>query len=170
MTAKGKRSITMQKGTIIILSAAVLGLTAVVLLLLFGLQDGLPVGDRCHCSWRKVLTYGLSACIAIALQWGGFWFFFTRCREHDNDIHRGRGKEWKTQRSRMMTFIPLGIMLLTGLIVLFPVTMFTDQNRSLLWLFVTNTGTVNVPGILCTALMLLLGLIPAWAAYRTAYK
>lgn len=132
---------------------ALLGSTGVCVVLLFGFQNGLPVTERCYCSWEKVIVFSIAGFLAIAAQLMGYGVYYAQCRKIApiHDARKKRKFEDK-QFPRIIGYTTLTVILCT-LIAFLLLPFLVDQNHNFLWFVQSGMG------ILCIVITFLLSVL-----------
>ncbi len=140
------------RGIIIGVLFAVVGTIAIAAMTLFGWQDGLAIGERCHLSWAKVIVFCVGGFIALALQTVGYFIYhhemFTKYTRLANHQAKQRWKK-KKQKSHFVLYTLLFV-LVPVLIFAFLLPVIVDQNHNVLWLF---DSTMGILCILCVFIL-----------------
>ena len=163
MIEVGERNI--KTAPVIILISALLAGVFTALLMLFGFQGGLSVGERCHCAMNKVYIYTVASLISVLLQLICYHSVKSYGMEHSADDYDIWNEYSQSGKKSSIIKILITALLTTG-IEFFLITFLTDQNQNILWFF--QHGAV---GILCFIITPVLNIASAMlACLRFPYR
>lgn len=133
------------RGTIVGLIASLVGALIVAIVLVFGFQKGLPVMERCHCSWQKVIVFSIAVFAALAMQTVGYILYQKKCVYYAS-INNARQKSSWNGRKKMRFFFMITVImaLIPTVIIYLAVPFLVDQNQNFLWFFQSGMGILCV--------------------------
>lgn len=122
----------------------------------FLMHKGMPLGERCFCSWSKVIIFSVAVFILIAVfEFIGFAIYLRKSAQMAMVNNPQMKARWNNGgRFRWFLGTLLCFTLVPLLIIFFLVTFFVDQNNNWLWFFHTDAG-VNLMGVLCVVCALI---------------
>lgn len=125
--------------------AAVVSVLPIAAILIFGFQDGLPITDRCHCSWEKVIVFSILAFAAVALQTAGYLYYWNQEKEHLTTHNTRKKSAWNNGKGTKLLILVSLITILVPLVIIFlGVPLLVDQNMNFLWFFQSGMGILCV--------------------------
>lgn len=144
---------------IVILAAAFLAALVTALMMLFGFQKGLPVGERCHCAMNKVYFYAGFSFLAVAAQFISYLTDKSYCDQYSGlDVGEWLNEYAIAGKKRSLVKLIVVAVLAVG-IEFFLLTFLVDQNQDFLWFL--HHGAA---GIFCMIGTLVIDLIGALIA------
>lgn len=148
-----------KKAPVVILVAALLAAIITALIMLFGFQKGLPLGERCHCALNKVFFYSGFSFLAVAAQLISYFTDKAYCAQYEGmDVG-----EWLNEfaiAGKKKSLLKLSVVaILTTAIEFFGLTFLIDQNQDFLW-FIHH----GAAGIFCIVGTLVINFAAAFIA------
>ena len=144
---------------VVILVSCTFGSIITALIMLFGFQKGLPVGERCHCAMNKVYFYSGFSFFSVLLQLISYLTDKAYCLQFSGldvsdwlNTHAIEGKKKSILKVVIMAVLTAGA-------EFFLLTFLIDQNQDFLWFF--HHGAA---GIFCFAGTLIVNLAGAMIA------
>ena len=135
-----------------VFGAITAAIVAAIMVFLF--QDGLPVTDRCHCSWERVIITCVLVFAACVLQVFSYLSYREKCRQDALATSPKVHEEFEKKKPFRVFGVSIIIAVISAVVIFVAVPLLQDQNGNVLWFFTRGMGIVIV---LLTLLMSALG-------------
>lgn len=152
-----KQSKEKRKAALITLITAIAASLIIGVIMLLCFQKGLPVTERCSCSWSKLISTMVGVFVGLSLNYVGYLIYWNKGSEK---MHGGASykSDWTRGGNVKMNIITTAIFsFVTFAVIFFLLPVFFDQNSNFLWF-----AASGVFGIIIMVLYLAASAVPSF--------
>lgn len=137
-----------------ILASFLFSLT-IAAILVFGFQKGLPVTERCNCSWQKTIVFSVSSFVVYLLQTIGYLLYSKKCEYYVAIKNPSLTSDWECGGKTKYFVLNIALFSILSIAAEYLLIPFlTDQNGNFLWFFQSGMGIVCVAATFVESLII----------------